>query len=207
MERKKSSVRRARERERERASLFHFFFLFPHSFSSFLQPRSQPKLLSNEPRGPGPLRGPSRRAQGPRRARPGPGVGPVPPGAQDGGQGRFFQRRAKNWRRKTQQLLCASPSLLASPSSSCSFASYADSRLSQARQRSRTRHQRPFTWPIRVSKRRKKAHQRNHHDEKKKSPTINFVNNRRRTASPWPPSSSPRTRPRPTCLLPSGRIR
>ena len=35
---------------------------------------------------------------------------------------------------------------------------------------------------------------------------IKFVN-RRRTASPWSPSSSPRTRPHPTCLLPSGRIR
>lgn len=62
-----------------------------------------------------------------------------------------------------------------------------------------------YSANLRLEK-KKKAHHRNHHDEKKPS-TINFADNRKRTASPWSPSSSPRTRPRPTCLLPSGRIR
>ena len=117
-------MRKRAKRERERASLFFFpsfFFFFSssplflflsHLFSAKNQNRN---LISNEPRGPGPLRGPRRRAQGPRRAGAGPGVGAVPPGAQDGGQGRFFffpkEREEEKLQSAVAPLRCSSPAL------------------------------------------------------------------------------------------------
>ena len=92
--------RRERSEERRARALPYFFFLplflSLFHFSSLSAPPPLSSLLhlhliiiKYEPRGPGPLRGPSRRAQGPGRAGPGARVGAGAPGAQDGGQGRF----------------------------------------------------------------------------------------------------------------------